>query len=95
MLKKNKIQIISSGGTYKKIKKFKFDCIEVSNFTKSPEILNGREKLYIQKFMWNFNKRNSFKHKKELKINNFENIDLVIVNFYPLKKQLKIQNHEK
>ena len=96
-LKKNKIQIISSGGTYKKIKKFKFDCIEVSNFTKSPEILNGRVKTLHPKIHAGIlNKRNSFKHKKELKINNFENIDLVIVNFYPFEETIKnSKNHEK
>ena len=36
ILKKYKIKIISSGGTYKKIKKLKFECIEVSEFTNSP-----------------------------------------------------------
>ena len=43
-LKKNKIEIISSGGTFKEIKKLKFNCIEVSKFTNSPEILEGRVK---------------------------------------------------
>ena len=36
VLKKNKIKIISSGGTYKAIKKLKFNCVEVSEFTNSP-----------------------------------------------------------
>jgi phosphoribosylaminoimidazolecarboxamide formyltransferase/IMP cyclohydrolase len=40
-LKKNNIKIISSGGTYKEIKKLKFKCLEVSDFTNSPEILEG------------------------------------------------------
>ena len=43
-LKKYKIKIISSGGTYKEIKRLKFKCIEVSEFTASPEILDGRVK---------------------------------------------------
>ena len=43
-LKNNKIKIISSGGTYKEIKKFKFKCSEVSEFTNFPEILEGRVK---------------------------------------------------
>ena len=34
-LKKNNIKIISSGGTYKEIKKLKFQCLEVSEFTES------------------------------------------------------------
>ena len=38
-LKKNKIKIISSGGTFKIIKKLKFPSIEVSDFTKFDEIL--------------------------------------------------------
>ena len=43
-LKQNKIKIISSGGTYKEITKLKFKCLEVSEFTNSPEILEGRVK---------------------------------------------------
>ena len=44
ILKKNKIEIISSGGTYKEINKLKHKCIEISEYTGSPEILNGRVK---------------------------------------------------
>ena len=44
ILRKFKIEIVSSGGTYKKIKNLGFDCIEVSNFTEFPEILEGRVK---------------------------------------------------
>jgi len=42
VLKKNKIKILSSGGTYKIIKKLKFNCTEISEFTGSKEILGGR-----------------------------------------------------
>ena len=34
-LKENNIKIIRSGGTYREIKKLKFKCIEVSEFTNS------------------------------------------------------------
>ncbi len=37
ILKKNKIKIISSGGTYKEIIRLKFKCLEVSKFTNSPD----------------------------------------------------------
>ena len=40
ILKQNKIKIISSGGTYKEIKKLKFRCLEVSDFTNSPGCTN-------------------------------------------------------
>ena len=44
ILKKYKIKIISSGGTYKEIKKLNFKCQEVSEFTNFNEILQGRVK---------------------------------------------------
>ena len=43
-LAKFKIQLISSGGTYKEIKKLGFKCQEISKYTGSPEILGGRVK---------------------------------------------------
>ena len=43
-LKKYKIDIISSGGTFKAIKKLKYPCIEVSEYTNFQEILDGRVK---------------------------------------------------
>ena len=96
-LKKNNIKIISSGGTYKEIKKLKFKCIEVSEFTNSPEILEGRVKTLHPKIHAGIlNKRKSKIHLRDIKNNNFENIDLVIVNFYPFEETLQnTKNHEK
>jgi phosphoribosylaminoimidazolecarboxamide formyltransferase/IMP cyclohydrolase len=96
-LKKNNIKIISSGGTYKEIKKLKFKCLEVSEFTNSPEILEGRVKTLHPKIHAGIlNKRKSKTHLRDIKNNNFENIDLVIVNFYPFEETLKnTKNHEK
>ena len=97
ILKKNKIKIISSGGTYKEIKRLKFNCLEVSDFTNSPEILEGRVKTLHPKIHAGIlNKREKKSHLKDLKNNNFENIDLVIVNFYPFENTLKkTNNHQK
>ena len=96
-LKKNSIKVISSGGTYKEIIKLKFHCLEVSEFTNSPEILEGRVKTLHPKIHAGIlNKRNSKVHLKDLKNNNFENIDLVVVNFYPFEETLKnTKNHKK
>ena len=44
VLKKFNIEIISSGGSYKKIKSMNYDCIEVSNYTGFSEMLDGRIK---------------------------------------------------
>ena len=83
-LAKFKIQLISSGGTYKEIKKLGFKCQEISKYTGSPEILGGRVKTLHPKIHAGIlNKRNNKSHQKDLIKNNFEKIDLVIVNFYP------------
>ena len=88
-LKKNNIKLISSGGTFKEIKKLKFKCLEVAKFTSSNEILGGRVKtLHPKIYAGILNKRDNKDHLKDLKDNNFENIDLVIVNFYPFEKTL-------
>ncbi len=96
-LKKNEVKILSSGGTFKEIKKLKFNCIEISEFTNSPEILEGRVKTIHPKIHAGIlNKRNNKLHSKDLKVNNFENIDLVIVNFYPFENTLRnTTNHNK
>ncbi|MDC1154941.1 bifunctional phosphoribosylaminoimidazolecarboxamide formyltransferase/IMP cyclohydrolase [Candidatus Pelagibacter sp.] len=97
LLKKFNIKLISSGGTYNAIKKLKYKCTEVSNFTGLKEILDGRVKtLHPKIYAGILNKRNNKKHIKELKNNDFENIDLVIVNFYPFEKTLsQTTNHNK
>ena len=97
ILKKNNVKIISSGGTFRSIRKLGFKCTEVSNFTGFSEILNGRVKTLHPKIHAGIlNKRDNKLHLKDLKKNNFENIDLVIVNFYPFEKILKhTKNHKK
>jgi len=94
ILKKYKIEIISSGGTYKKIKKLKFKCTEISDYTGSNEILSGRVKTLHPKIHAGIlYKRNNKSHYQDLIKNNFKNIDLVIVNFYPFEKTLKSKNN--
>ena len=97
ILKKNKVEIISSGGTHKEIKKLKFKCTEISKYTGFPEILNGRVKtLHPKIYAGILNKRDNKSHYQDLIKNNFENIDLLIVNFYPFEETLKnSSNHSK
>ena len=92
-----KIDIISSGGTYKKIRRLGFKCIELSKFTNTPEILNGRVKTLHPKIYGGIlNKRQNKKHLREIKKNNYENIDLIVANFYPFEDTLlKKVNHNK
>ena len=97
VLAKNNIELISSGGTYKEIIKLKFKCLEVSDYTNSPEILGGRVKTLHPKIHAGIlSKRNNKSHQSDLKKNNFEEIDLVIVNFYPFEKTLEqTRSHSK
>ena len=94
VLTKYKIELISSGGTYNEIKKLKFKCLEVSEYTGTPEILGGRVKTLHPKIHAGIlSKRNNRFHIKDLKNNNFDEIDLVIVNFYPFEKTLEQTNN--
>jgi len=43
-LKKFNIEIISSGGSFKKIRSMNYNCIEVAYYTRISEILDGRVK---------------------------------------------------
>ncbi len=97
ILKKNKVEIISSGGTFKEIKRLKFKSIEVSKYTGSPEILQGRVKTLHPKIHAGIlSKRKIRSHHQDLLKNNFKSIDLIIVNFYPFEKVLKkTSNNEK
>ena len=71
ILKKYNIQILSSGGTFKKIKSMKYKCTEISNYTKYPEMLDGRVKtLHPKIYAGILNSRKNIKHQKELKHKN-------------------------
>ena len=89
-LSKNKINIISSGGTFKLIKKIGFSCEEVSEYTGFEEMLDGRVKTLHPKIHSGILfERDKKTHKKQMKKKQFEPIDLVIVNFYPFKETVK------
>ncbi len=90
ILKKYKINIISSGGTAKFIRKSGVKCVDISEFTQFSEMLDGRVKTLHPKIHAGilFN-RLIKKHKLEIEKNKFEPIDLVVVNFYPFQKTLK------
>jgi len=95
-LSKYKIEIISSGKTYKKIKKLGFKSIEISNFTGSNEMLGGRVKTLHPKIHAGIlNIRSNKNHRFDLIKNNFKEIDLIIANFYPFENVIKKNNNFK
>ncbi len=67
-LDKYKIKFISSGGTFKEIRKLGFKCLEISKYTDSPEILGGRVKTLHPKIHAGIlSKRNNKSHLNDLK----------------------------
>jgi phosphoribosylaminoimidazolecarboxamide formyltransferase/IMP cyclohydrolase len=78
------IKIISTGGTYNLLKQNNIDVVSVSDITRFPEILNGRVKtLHPDIFGGILADKNISQHLDELKQNNINPIDLVVVNLYP------------
>ena len=89
VLKKNNIEIISTGGSYKFIKDLGFKCTEISEYTKSPEILDGRLKTLHPKIHGGLlAKGDDAEHLNQIKKENIELINLLIVNLYPFEKKL-------
>ena len=67
-LRKFKVEILSSGGTYKYIRKLKFKCTEISDFTGFQEILDGRVKTLHPKIHSGILfKRDNKKHLNQIK----------------------------
>ncbi len=96
VFKKYDIKIISSGGTFKTIKRLGFKCIELSKYTGFKEMLDGRVKTLHPKIHAGIlHDRQNKKHKKEMLKEKFPAIDLIIVNFYPFQKIVKETKNSK
>ena len=96
ILKRYNIKTISSGGTFKLIKKLGFKSDEVSKFTNFSEMLDGRVKTLHPKIHSGILfDRSKKKHRSQMTKLNFDSIDLIIVNFYPFKETLQKTINEK
>ena len=88
-LEKLGIEIISTGGTYKKLKEGNVDVTEVSDLTGFPECLDGRVKtLHPTVHAGILAMRSNPEHMKQLKNLNIDTIDFVVVNLYPFKQTI-------
>jgi phosphoribosylaminoimidazolecarboxamide formyltransferase/IMP cyclohydrolase len=96
ILKKYKINIISSGGTYSAIRKLGYNCTEISKYTGVKEMLDGRVKTLHPKIHAGIlHDRFNKKHQGEMNKQKFPSIDLIIVNFYPFQKIVTNSNNPK
>ena len=81
------VEILSTGGTAKKIRGLGVPVTDVSNFTGFPEMLDGRVKTLHPKVHGGIlNQRDDIKHQAQCKKYGIENIDLVVVNLYAFEK---------
>jgi phosphoribosylaminoimidazolecarboxamide formyltransferase/IMP cyclohydrolase len=88
-LKANNVEIISTGGSYKFIKDLGFKCTEISEYTKFPEILDGRLKTLHPKIHGGLlAKADDKEHQDQIKKEDIDFINLLIVNLYPFEKKL-------
>jgi phosphoribosylaminoimidazolecarboxamide formyltransferase / IMP cyclohydrolase len=84
------VEIISSGGTAKHLMAEGIKVIEVSDFTGSPEMMDGRVKTLHPKIHGAIlADRNNKKHMSEVKKHGIKLIDLVVVNLYPFEDTVR------
>lgn len=89
-LEKMKVEIFSTGGTLKTLLDAGVKAKSISKITKFPEILDGRVKTLHPKIHGGLLARRNLKaHKKEVKENNIDYIDLVVVNLYPFEQTVQ------
>jgi len=79
--------LISSGGTHAALQAEGIPVMRVSDYTGSPEILDGRVKTLHPKIHGGIlAQRNNSSHDLDRKVNRIELIDIVAVNLYPFKE---------
>jgi phosphoribosylaminoimidazolecarboxamide formyltransferase/IMP cyclohydrolase len=83
------VELISTGGTKKVIEKAAIAVTAVADYTKAPEMLNGRVKtLHPKIHAAILAKRDNPEHLKQLEAAGISLIDMVVVNLYPFEKTI-------
>src|SRR5438552_4565751 len=92
-LERQGVDIISTGGTAKLLKKEKIPAREISSFTAFPEVLEGRVKtLHPRVHGGLLYKRGNPKHEAEARECGFEPMYLGVVNLYPFAQTIAKPN---
>ncbi len=80
------VEVLSTGGTAKLLADNGIPVVAVSDYTGSPEILDGRVKTLHPKIHGGLlGIRGDAKHREQMKTNHIEPIDMVVVNLYPFE----------
>ena len=87
------IEILSTGGTAKKIREAGVPVMDVSEFTGFPEMLDGRVKTLHPKVHGGIlNQRANSEHRKQCAEHGLKNIDLIAVNLYAFERTVADPN---
>ena len=87
------IELLSTGGTAKMLRKAGLDVTDVSAVTGFPEIMDGRVKTLHPKIHGGLlARRDNDAHLAAMKAEAIDNIDLLVVNLYPFEATLKRTN---
>jgi len=81
------VKLISTGGTASFLRERKIPVIDVSEYTGFPEILDGRVKTLHPKIHGGLlGMREKPSHQAQMKAQDIQTIDLVVVNLYPFRE---------
>lgn len=87
------IDLLSTGGTAKKLREAGLSVMDVSEFTGFPEMLDGRVKTLHPKVHGGIlNQRANSDHQHQCKVHGLKNIDLIAVNLYAFEKTIADPN---
>lgn len=94
-LAKRRVEIISTGGTFRTLAEAGINVINISDITGFPECLDGRVKtLHPKVHAGILAMRTSEDHMKQLEELGIETIDMVVINLYPFKQTILKGNVE-
>jgi len=83
------VEILSTGGTAKVLREADIPVIEVSDYTGSPEIMDGRVKTLHPKVHGAIlGDRDKESHRLQMEQHGIKPIDLVVVNLYPFEQTI-------
>ncbi len=87
------VELLSTGGTAKKIRDAGIKVKDVAEFTGFPEMLDGRVKTLHPKVHGGIlNQRDNEDHQQQCKEHGLQNIDLIAVNLYAFEKTVADPN---
>lgn len=87
VLRDLKIEILSTGGTSKTLRENNISVTDISDYTGSPEMLDGRVKtLHPMIHGGLLGMRSDSKHKTEMERYGIKPIDMLVVNLYPFEE---------